>query len=141
MLPSFLKVNPNEKIPALLDKKGPGGEEVTVMESAAIMMYLMENYAPDSPLLPKDPVERSKVLQWLFWQMGTAPYFGQFGHFFKYYKEKLEYPIARYTMESKFRPLLFQADDRELSLFLSCIGCKSRFYFFSCCSNVLAFSF
>lgn len=99
----FLQVNPNEKIPALLDKDGPGGREFPVMESAAIMMYLVENYAPESPLLPKDPAKRSVVLQWLFWQMGSAPYLGQFGHFFKYAKEKLDYPIARYTMESTCR--------------------------------------
>jgi GSH-dependent disulfide-bond oxidoreductase len=74
----FLAVNPNEKIPALVDKEGPGGEEFTVFESGAILLYLVDK-VPNSPLFPKDPAKRSKVIQWLMWQMGSAPYLGQFG--------------------------------------------------------------
>lgn len=96
----FLRISPNEKIPALVDKDGPEGREFSVFESGAIMLYLLDK-VPDSPLLPKDTAARSKVMQWLMWQMGSAPYLGQFGHFFKYAPEKIPYAIDRYTMEAK----------------------------------------
>lgn len=97
----FVAISPNEKIPALVDKDGPGGQEFTVFESGAILLYLMDK-VPDSPLMPRtDDGARSKVMQWLMWQMGSAPYLGQFGHFSIYAKEKIPYAIDRYTMETK----------------------------------------
>ncbi|CUH38406.1 Disulfide-bond oxidoreductase YghU [Jannaschia seosinensis] len=90
----FVAVNPNSKIPALLDRTGP--EPVRVFESAAIMLHLAERY--DAFL----GQPRSEMLSWLFWQMGSAPFLGGgFGHFYAYAPEKLEYPINRYTMEAK----------------------------------------
>ena len=83
----FVKLNPNSKIPALLDQSG--AEEVRVFESA-------------HTFLPSNPVEKVEVLNWLFWQAGAAPFLGGgFGHFFNYAPEKLEYPINRFTMEVK----------------------------------------
>lgn len=97
----FVAASPNEKIPVLVDKDGPEGRDFSVFESGAILLYLLEK-APDSPLMPKaDAAARSKVMQWLMWQMGSAPYLGQFGHFTKYAKEKIPYAMDRYTMEAK----------------------------------------
>jgi GSH-dependent disulfide-bond oxidoreductase len=98
----FTQLNPNQKIPVLLDTEGPSGDGTgphAVMESGAILLYLAEK--TKSELLPVDPVARSTCLQWLFWNIGTAPYLGQYGHFAKYAKEKLPYAIDRYAMESK----------------------------------------
>ncbi len=90
----FVEVNPNSKIPALLDRTG--GREVRVFESAAIMLHLAERY--DAFLGDSRP----EMLSWLFWQMGSAPFLGGgFGHFYAYAPEKLEYPINRYAMEAK----------------------------------------
>lgn len=95
--PNGVKLNPNSKIPALLDQSGT--ENVRVFESAHILLYLAEKFGA---FLPSNPVEKVEVLNWLFWQAGAAPFLGGgFGHFFNYAPEKLEYPINRFTMEVK----------------------------------------
>lgn len=95
----FVAVNPNSKIPALMDHSAPGAP-VRVFESGAILLYLAEKFG--GALLPQDPVERTACLSWLFWQMGAAPLLGGgFGHFYAYAPEKFEYPIDRYAMEVK----------------------------------------
>ncbi|WP_312932949.1 glutathione-dependent disulfide-bond oxidoreductase [Pseudomonas sp.] len=93
----FVEVNPNSKIPALLDL---GVEPpLRVFESGAILLYLAEKFAA---LLPEDLSARTETLNWLFWQMGSAPYLGGgFGHFYVYAPEKIEYAINRFTMEAK----------------------------------------
>jgi GST-like protein len=94
----FVAVNPNSKIPALLDRSG--APPVRVFESGAILMYLAEKFA--SPLLPTAPAARAECLSWLFWQMGSAPFLGGgFGHFYAYAPHKIEYAIDRYAMEAK----------------------------------------
>lgn len=96
----FLKLNPNGKIPALVDPQGDGGKPLAIMESGAILFYLAEK---SGRFLPEDPGGRSRCLQWLFWQMGgLGPMFGQFGHFFVYAGEKCDhpYPLKRYADES-----------------------------------------
>lgn len=93
----FVAINPNSKIPALVDRSGP--EPVRVFESGAILVYLAEKFGD---FLPSSGPERAETLSWLFWQMGAAPLLGGgFGHFFAYAPEKLEYPINRYAMEAK----------------------------------------
>lgn len=93
----FVGVNPNSKIPALLDRSGSA--PVRVFESGAILVYLAEKFGA---LLPTEPARRAECLSWLFWQMGSAPFLGGgFGHFYAYAPEKLEYPINRYAMEVK----------------------------------------
>ena len=93
----FVDINPNSKIPALLDCSGR--EPVRVFESAAILLYLAEKF---SAFLPADPAARAQCYSWLMWQMGSAPYLGGgFGHFYAYAPEKYEYPINRYAMEVK----------------------------------------
>jgi GST-like protein len=93
----FVAVNPNSKIPALLDRSGP--EPVRVFESGAILLHLAEKFGE---FLPASGPERAETLSWLFWQMGSAPFLGGgFGHFFAYAPEKFEYPINRYAMEAK----------------------------------------
>ncbi|MCF1489305.1 glutathione-dependent disulfide-bond oxidoreductase [Pseudomonas sp. AA27] len=94
---SFVQVNPNSKIPALLDR---GVEPpVRVFESGSILLYLAEKFGA---FLPKDIATRTETLNWLFWQMGSAPYLGGgFGHFYVYAPEKFEYAINRFTMEAK----------------------------------------
>lgn len=97
----FIKINPNSKIPALVDPVGDEGKPLNIMESGAILLYLAEK---TGKFLPKDRAGRSKALQWLFFQMGgVGPMFGQFGHFYKYAKEKCEhpYPVERYATETK----------------------------------------
>jgi len=93
----FVAVNPNSKIPALLDR---GTSPPTrIFESGAILIYLAEKFGA---FLPKDPSARAECLSWLFWQMGSAPYLGGgFGHFYAYAPAKYEYPINRFTMEVK----------------------------------------
>lgn len=96
----FVQINPNSKIPAIVDPDGPGGNHA-VFESGAILLYLAEK---SGKFLSHDPKKRSETLQWLFFQMGgVGPMFGQFGHFFKYAKDKCdhEYPVERYTKETK----------------------------------------
>jgi GSH-dependent disulfide-bond oxidoreductase len=93
----FVQINPNSKIPALVDRSS--GEPQRVFESGAILLYLAGKFGA---LLPADPAARTECLSWLFWQMGSAPYLGGgFGHFYAYAPEKLEYPIDRFAMEAK----------------------------------------
>ncbi|MGC7841247.1 glutathione-dependent disulfide-bond oxidoreductase [Pseudomonas wayambapalatensis] len=93
----FVEVNPNSKIPALLDRSVE--PPVRVFESGSILLHLAEKFGA---FLPKDPAARVESLNWLFWQMGSAPYLGGgFGHFYVYAPEKIEYAINRFTMEAK----------------------------------------
>ena len=93
----FVEVNPNSKIPALMDHSGDAPQRV--FESGAIMLYLAEKFGA---FMPTDPSQRTEALSWLFWQMGSAPYLGGgFGHFYAYAPEKFEYPINRFAMETK----------------------------------------
>ncbi|MFN0160454.1 MAG: glutathione-dependent disulfide-bond oxidoreductase [Burkholderiales bacterium] len=93
----FVAVNPNSKIPALVDRSGP--TPVRVFESGAILMHLAEKFGA---FLPASGVARTECLSWLFWQMGSAPFLGGgFGHFYAYAPTKMEYPINRYAMEVK----------------------------------------
>ncbi len=93
----FVAINPNSKIPALLDRSGP--TPVRVFESGAILVYLAEKFGA---LLPTAGAERAECLSWLFWQMGSAPYLGGgFGHFYAYAPTKIEYAIDRFAMETK----------------------------------------
>ena len=93
----FVEVNPNSKIPALLDRSGP--KPVRVFESGSILLYLAEKFGA---FLPRDPALRTETLNWLFWQMGSAPYLGGgFGHFYAYAPTKIEYAIDRFAMEVK----------------------------------------
>jgi GST-like protein len=93
----FVEVNPNSKIPALMDRSGPA--PIRVFESGAILLHLAEKFGA---FLPKDAPGRAECLSWLFWQMGSAPYLGGgFGHFYAYAPTKIEYAIDRYAMEVK----------------------------------------
>lgn len=93
----FVELNPNSKIPALLDRSGP--KPIRVFESGAILLYLAEKFGA---FIPKDLSDRAECLSWLFWQMGSAPFLGGgFGHFYSYAPFKIEYAIDRYAMESK----------------------------------------
>jgi GST-like protein len=93
----FVDVNPNSKIPALVDRSG--AEPVRIFESGAILVYLAEKFGE---FLPASGPERAETLSWLFWQMGSAPFLGGgFGHFFAYAPKKIEYAIDRYAMETK----------------------------------------
>jgi GST-like protein len=93
----FVAVNPNSKIPALLDRSGP--EPIRVFESGAILLYLAEKFGR---FLPQERAARAECLSWLFWQMGSAPYVGGgFGHFYAYAPTKIEYAIDRFAMEVK----------------------------------------
>ena len=104
----FVEANPNSKIPAMWDRSGP--EPVRVFESAAILMHLAEKFGM---FLPSSGPARTEVLNWLMWQMGSAPFLGGgFGHFYAYAPEKYEYPINRYAMETKRQ---LDVLDRELA--------------------------
>ncbi len=93
----FVAVNPNSKIPALMDRSGP--TPIRVFESGAILMHLAEKFGA---FLPTEPAKRAECLAWLFWQMGSAPYLGGgFGHFYAYAPTKIEYAIDRFAMETK----------------------------------------
>src|ERR1700688_1183631 len=93
----FVSVNPNSKIPALLDRSGP--EPIRVFESGAILLYLAEKFGS---FLPEERAARAECLSWLFWQMGSAPYLGGgFGHFYAFAPTKIEYAIDRFAMEVK----------------------------------------
>ena len=93
----FVAVNPNSKIPALMDYSG--AEPVRIFESGSILLYLAEKFGK---FIPKDQQARTESMNWLFWQMGSAPYLGGgFGHFYAYAPYKMEYPINRFTMEVK----------------------------------------
>ncbi|HLO20950.1 MAG TPA: glutathione-dependent disulfide-bond oxidoreductase [Sphingomicrobium sp.] len=104
----FVDINPNSKIPALVDRSG--AEPIRVFESGAILLYLAEKFGE---FLPKSGPKRAETLSWLFWQMGAAPFLGGgFGHFFAYAPEKFEYAINRYAMEAKRQ---FDVLNRRLS--------------------------
>ncbi len=93
----FVGVNPNSKIPALMDRSGPKPQRV--FESGAILLYLADKFGA---FLPKDTAGRTEALSWLFWQMGSTPYIGGgFGHFYHYAPVKIQYAIDRFTMEAK----------------------------------------
>jgi GSH-dependent disulfide-bond oxidoreductase len=95
----FVAINPNSKIPALLDRSDPA-KPVRVFESASILMYLSEKFG--DAFVPKDAAKRAECRSWLFWQMGSAPYLGGgFGHFYAYAPTKIEYAIDRFAMEVK----------------------------------------
>jgi GST-like protein len=93
----FVGVNPNSKIPALMDRSG--SEPIRVFESGAILLHLAEKF---DAFLPHEPALRAECFSWLFWQVGSAPYVGGgFGHFYAYAPEKIEYAIDRFAMETK----------------------------------------
>ncbi|SEQ11824.1 glutathione S-transferase [Amphritea atlantica] len=107
--PEFLAISPNNKIPAISDDEGPGGETVHLFESGAILLYLAEK---TGNFLPTDPMKRLQCLQWLMWQMGGfGPMLGQAHHFNRFAKEKIPYAISRYTEESR---RLWGVLDRQL---------------------------
>src|SRR5438270_3974458 len=104
----FVAVNPNSKIPALMDRSGP--TPIRVFETGAILMYLAEKFGE---FLPTEPAARAECLSWLFWQMGSTPYVGGgFGHFYAYAPVKIEYAIDRFAMETK---RLLDVLDRRLA--------------------------
>ena len=104
----FVGINPNSKIPALIDLTG--SEPIRVFESGAILLHLSEKYGM---FIPTDAKGRAECLSWLMWQMGSAPFIGGgFGHFYAYAPFKMEYPINRYTMETK---RLFDVANRRLA--------------------------
>ncbi|HCL85202.1 MAG TPA: glutathione S-transferase [Comamonadaceae bacterium] len=108
--PAFLSLNPNNKIPAIIDPNGPGGRQIALFESGAILVYLA---AKTGELLPKDDIERYETLQWLFWQVGgVGPMFGQVGFFHKFAGKDWEdkRPRDRYVQET--RRLLGVLDQR-----------------------------
>ena len=93
----FVDINPNSKIPALMDRSG--AQPLRIFESGSILLYLAEKF---SAFLPKDVAGRTETLNWLFWQMGSAPYLGGgFGHFYAYAPTRIEYAIDRFAMEVK----------------------------------------
>ena len=100
--PEFLSLNPNGRIPAIIDPNGPGGEPIGLFESGAILQYLAEK---TGRLLPADPARRIETLQWVYFQMGgIGPMFGQFGHFYKFAADKVTnnpYPEERYRNETR----------------------------------------
>lgn len=98
---AFKAINPNSKIPALVDPNGYDGRRVTMMESGAILLYLAEK---TDQFIPSDPMEKNECLQWLFFQVGgIGPMFGQFGHFYRFAKDtcKDPYPTERYKNETR----------------------------------------
>jgi GST-like protein len=103
----FVGINPNSKIPALVDRSGES--EFRIFESGAILVHLAEKFGE---FLPTDPAARAEVMSWVFWQVGTGPFVGGgFGHFYAYAPEKYEYPINRYAMETK---RIFDVADKRL---------------------------
>jgi GST-like protein len=93
----FVAINPNSKIPALLDRSGP--KPIRVFETGAMLVYLAEKFGA---FLPTEASARAETLSWLFWQMGSTPYVGGgFGHFYAYAPVKIEYAIDRFAMETK----------------------------------------
>jgi len=98
--PEFLAINPNNRIPAIVDTEGPDGQPINVFESGAILIYLAEKFR--SPLLPSEPRARITVIQWLMWQMGgVGPMFGQVHHFNRAAKEDVPYAKKRYMDEAR----------------------------------------
>jgi len=97
--PEFLEISPNNRIPAIVDPDGPGGRRLTLFESGAILIYLGEKAGR---LIPADPATRYTCLQWLMFQMANiGPMFGQLNHFRNYAKDRLDYPVERYSNETK----------------------------------------
>jgi len=97
--PDFLKISPNNKIPAILDPDGPGGEPISVFETGAILVYLAEKTGSD--LMPSDPRKRAKTMEWLMFQMGgLGPMFGQANHFLHFNPGKAAYAEERYRNEA-----------------------------------------
>ncbi|MBB3568148.1 glutathione S-transferase C-terminal domain-containing protein [Rhizobium sp. BK491] len=100
--PEFVSLNPNGRIPAIIDPNGPDGKPIGLFESGAILVYLAEK---TGKLIPSDAARRYETLEWVFFQMaGVGPMFGQFGHFFKFAAEKVannSYPVERYRDEAK----------------------------------------
>jgi GSH-dependent disulfide-bond oxidoreductase len=108
--PEFLEISPNNKIPAIVDHDGPGGEKVSIFETGAILLYLAEK---TGQLLPKDEIGRLEALKWLFFQVSSmGPMLGQAHHFRTYAPEPIEYAINRYTEEAS---RLYNVLDRRLS--------------------------
>jgi GST-like protein len=109
--PEFLAITPNHRIPAIVDPDGPGGQKLTLFESAAIMIYLSEKTG--GRLIPTDPMDRYRCLEWMMFQMGgVGPMFGQYNHFANYAVEKLPYAIERYSNEVR---RLHRVLDKRLS--------------------------
>jgi len=109
--PDFLAIAPNNRIPAIVDEDGPGGEPLSLFESGAILIYLAEKTGSD--LLPSDPTARARVMQWLMWQMGgLGPMVGQAHHFLFNPKEVVPYGQKRYHNETK---RLYGVMDRQLA--------------------------
>ena len=97
--PEFLKISPNNKMPAIVDRNGPEGHPLPLFESGAILQYLAEK---TGYFLPSEPTKRYRTLQWLMWQMGgLGPMAGQAHHFRQYAPERIEYAYDRYTNETK----------------------------------------
>jgi GST-like protein len=97
--PDFLRISPNNRMPAIVDAEGPGGKPISLFESGAILLYLAEK---TGRFLSKDPHGRYEAIEWLMWQMGgVGPMFGQAGHFLNYAPEKIPYAIDRYTQEAQ----------------------------------------
>ena len=108
--PEFLKISPNNKIPVILDRDGPGGEPFSVFESGAILVYLAEK---TGKFLPAEPRARTRVLEWLMFQVGgVGPMLGQAHHFRAYAREKIPYAIERYTNEGA---RIYRVLDKRLS--------------------------
>jgi len=108
--PDFLAISPNNKIPAIIDPNGPGGQPISLFESGAILVYLASKF---DRFLPKGDRERFKVLEWLMFQMGgVGPMLGQAHHFRMYAPDKIEYAVNRYTNEAK---RLYGVMDRQLA--------------------------
>jgi GST-like protein len=108
--PEFMSLNPNNKIPAIIDPNGPGGKPLPLFESGAILIYLAEK---TGKFLSKDPAQKYKTLEWLMWQMGgVGPMFGQAHHFLRAAPSKIEYGIKRYVDEAK---RLYGVLDKQLA--------------------------
>jgi len=108
--PDFLKISPNNKIPAIVDHDGPGGKPIPVFETGAILIYLAQK---TGKFLPAEPHAFTDVMQWLMWQMGGAgPMMGQAHHFRRFAPEKIPYAIDRYTNETR---RLYGVADKQLS--------------------------
>ena len=108
--PEFLAISPNNKIPAIVDHDGPGGETVSIFESGCILQYLAEK---TDRFLPDSPLKRIETMEWLFWQMGGfGPMLGQAHHFRAYAPERIQYAYDRYSNEAQ---RLYQVLDRRLA--------------------------
>lgn len=110
--PDFLAISPNNRIPAIIDTDGPGGEEISIFETGAILYYLAQKTGRFMPDLASDPVGHYATMEWLMWQMGgIGPMMGQSNHFRNYAPDKIEYGINRYVNETK---RLFGVADKRL---------------------------